>query len=555
VSAEELLQVPAASSDELMNDYSVTQYTSPAAGQPDTNNPYNGLGKVQGTANVIPNRFRYAQLHAGFGHLLNLFAASAADPTNQTYSTAPADVLRDPTTGVPILNPPPPAAGGNVQPYGAANFQRILDYVHVPSRFVGTDEFLNPDVFNSSAVSVSNPAGFVTGPDDPRYYLQPPFNKVSRERDPGRVNLNTVLGRRNPPSGATFPEIWSDVYDGMMHRYQEIDSAGRSHGDQDLILGGNILQLGHPGPAWLGVQLSRRGYMQLDAAGNTVDQLDTNFNPIDPLSPPGNLTPDSFAFGLNPNFPSFFSNPFRSADAGDLVPLDQMMQFGVDASWLRVHPYVRGLGSGGLQYPSWGNKQADARRAGFGGDVLSVRLTNGGIPNTVFTAPAAGKPPYRDILPLFSELRNDPSIDTTRNPYMMYQPMTRLGNLTTEHSGVFAVWVTVGYFEVTNVNATDNQPQEQPLDWNDPDSNRRLAVRQRFGGTLNDSDAATVAARALYDRVYPEGYALGQELGSDTGNTKRQRGFYIIDRTIPVGFKPGEDLNDDRAIKVRRRIE
>jgi hypothetical protein len=165
-----------------------------------------------------------------------------------------------------------------------------------------------------------------------------------------------------------------------------------------------------------------------------------------------------------------------------------------------------------------------------------VRVANNGIPDTDFTR--------RDTLPLFSELRNDPAVDTTRNPYMMYQPMTRLGNLVGEHSGVFAVWVTVGYFEV-----------EKAPDWTDAN------VQKRFGGDGSGTAAnptpnpVSVAARALYDRVYPEGYALAQEVGSDTGNTKRQRGFYIIDRTIPVGFKPGEDLNDDRAIKVRRRIE
>ena len=124
---------------------------------------------------------------------------------------------------------------------------------------------------------------------------------------------------------------------------------------------------------------------------------------------------------------------------------------------------------------------------------------------------------------------------------MMYQPMTRLGNLVSEHSGVFAVWVTVGYFEV-----------EPAADWN-KDATQRAA--NASAATLDTPTPPRVAARALYDRVYPEGYALAQEVGSDTGNTKRQRGFYIIDRTIPVGFKPGEDLNDDRAIKVRRRIE
>ncbi|HEY4233255.1 MAG TPA: hypothetical protein VGM76_07500, partial [Lacipirellulaceae bacterium] len=305
-------------------------------------------------------------------------------------------------------------------------------------------------------------------------------------------------------------------------------------------------QLGQPGPAFRDVELSRRGYFQFNADVAWTNKFgDLPPQPVEKLT--GN--PDTLCFGLNKDFPSFFSNPFRSADAGDLVPLDKMMQYGVDASLLRVHPYARGSDlKWGPSSPNFG----DARDAGFGDDVLSIRLqkqdpnnpanaipgTGGAIPDVNFAR--------RDIFPLFSELRNDPAIDTTRNPYMMYQPMTRLGNLVSEHSGVFAVWVTVGYFEV-----------EPAPDWNANTNN----VQQRFGGSgagtaANPTpDAQSVAARALYDRVYPEGYALAQEVGSDTGNTKRQRGFYIIDRTIPVGFKPGEDLNDDRAIKVRRRIE
>jgi len=48
---------------------------------------------------------------------------------------------------------------------------------------------------------------------------------------------------------------------------------------------------------------------------------------------------------------------------------------------------------------------------------------------------------------------------------------------------------------------------------------------------------------------------LGKELGSDTGNIKRHRAFYLIDRSIPVAFEPGENHNVDRAIVLRRFIE
>ena len=48
---------------------------------------------------------------------------------------------------------------------------------------------------------------------------------------------------------------------------------------------------------------------------------------------------------------------------------------------------------------------------------------------------------------------------------------------------------------------------------------------------------------------------LGREIGLDTGENQRHRGFYIVDRTRPVAFKPGEDLNVDDAVLLRRRIE
>ena len=40
---------------------------------------------------------------------------------------------------------------------------------------------------------------------------------------------------------------------------------------------------------------------------------------------------------------------------------------------------------------------------------------------------------------------------------------------------------------------------------------------------------------------------LGQELGSDTGDIVRHRAFYIFDRSIPVGFIRGQDMNQDKG--------
>jgi hypothetical protein len=77
-----------------------------------------------------------------------------------------------------------------------------------------------------------------------------------------------------------------------------------------------------------------------------------------------------------------------------------------------------------------------------------------------------------------------------------------MGNLVTTRSNVYAVWITVGYFEV---------------------------------------DPAT--------------QTLGRELGSESGDVRRHRSYYMIDRTAPVAYEPGENHNVDRAIMLRRSIE
>ena len=90
-------------------------------------------------------------------------------------------------------------------------------------------------------------------------------------------------------------------------------------------------------------------------------------------------------------------------------------------------------------------------------------------------------------------------------------PLQRLSNLLTTRSNVYAVWVTVGFFEVT------------------------------------PSPAGSVR--------HPDGFQLGQEIGSETGEIKRPRAFYIYDRSIPVGFEPGKDHNIDQGTLIKRFIE
>ncbi|HBE71667.1 MAG TPA: hypothetical protein DDW52_26285 [Planctomycetaceae bacterium] len=89
----------------------------------------------------------------------------------------------------------------------------------------------------------------------------------------------------------------------------------------------------------------------------------------------------------------------------------------------------------------------------------------------------------------------------TRHPVYDHLPFTRLSNLTTTRSNVFSVRVTLGYFEFDSVTG------------------------------------------------------IGREYGIDEGTDRRHSAFYVIDRSIPVGYRQGLDLNTDKCILMRRIIE
>ena len=90
----------------------------------------------------------------------------------------------------------------------------------------------------------------------------------------------------------------------------------------------------------------------------------------------------------------------------------------------------------------------------------------------------------------------------TDSPFLRYQPINRMGNLVTNRSNVYAVWMTLGFFETNK------------------------------SGTLTD----------------PPVEAGGSDL-------ERHRAFYIIDRSIPVGYENGHDHNTEDVFRVKRYIE
>jgi hypothetical protein len=102
--------------------------------------------------------------------------------------------------------------------------------------------------------------------------------------------------------------------------------------------------------------------------------------------------------------------------------------------------------------------------------------------------------------------------DGERNAWFRLETLVRANAHTTVRSEVYAIWVTMGLFEV------------QP-------GNGGISMQ------------------------YPDGWQLVREYGSDTGNTTRHRSFFIFDRSTPVAYEPGVDHNVRDAIPIERFIE
>ena len=173
----------------------------------------------------------------------------------------------------------------------------------------------------------------------------------------------------------------------------------------------------------------------------------------------------------NNDYPTLFTNPIRPASNATLMPNATFGSTGMAPDDMLLEP-----------------ANMSKRVRPVDGTLLRAESN-----------PATGNPNDNPFFLFQSVL---PYNDTRRNSAFRYQGYQRMQNLTTTQSNVYAIWLTVGYFEVN-----------------------------------------------------PETGQLGQELGMDTGDVKRHRAFYIIDRSIPVAFEPGQNHNVDKCVVLRRMIE
>ena len=336
----------------------------------------------------------------------------------------------------------------------SAQYHRVLAYVGVPSKFANTQIQLRPDV-----------AGANTSP----HYFHTPYNRISRYREPGRINFNSItspdvlLGALNmwfPPlqqNGQLYPQYWEM----FVRSIRNDGSSGKQFID--------------------GLPPSLEWMLRV-----------TGTNPTKKLRPfrsPGGgyLAPPGIA---NPKTGKVASNtPPRELDV-TLLRSDTALTGATELLGNSARPM--------LEMDDWLLYQM-------------CMIKSNSTKNYAFTP---GMPNG------FSDNLGDnyACMDWNRNPYFRYQGIMKAGGVVSAQSNVFAIWITEGYFEVT--------PAAKP------------GATDAFGNL-----------------IYPDGYQLGQELGSDTGDTVRHRAFYIFDRSIPVGFIRGYDLNHDKAVLLKRFIE
>ena len=294
------------------------------------------------------------------------------DAANMAYQPMFDHLLNFFQTGDPTATP-------RISP----QFNRLFNFVEVPSPFSGTEQWFNAQVFGT---------GTGTAADT----FRPPFNKLSLFGDPGKININTV-------------------YD-------------------DWVLEAVLGSFPFPGNQAANQAFRQQLIISRQGCGTT------------PLA-------------MDPAYPTRFANPFRPADAADLMP-----------------------------------------------NVATMRKTNPVEATLLRSNSTTGTPSTTPLFDFPSQTPNNYN-DSNRNAYFEFQQFQRIGNLFSTQSNVHAVWITVGYFEVI-----ENRPGggQVVIDAAHPDG---YQLGQEIGA--DGGGASRHRSFFIIDRSIPVAYEPGKRHNTD----------------------------------------
>ena len=142
---------------------------------------------------------------------------------------------------------------------------------------------------------------------------------------------------------------------------------------------------------------------------------------------------------------------------------------------------------------------------------------NNGYPSLVWSGNSPSVPTTTGY---YLGANNGTNPDYSQHPYWRSEMMQKVMNLTTVRTHQYAVWITIGFFEVKR--------QGDPL--------------------MANANPGTSLATLGFD-------ILGPEIGASTGQTTRYRGFFLVDRTKLYGFDDTTPGSFTPAVVYRQMIE
>lgn len=326
----------------------------------------------------------------------------------------------------------------------SSNLWRLLDWVEVPPPFDAEVDFVSPelDVFQSGEQSNFTP-NFVYGTFGPvPATIDGDPNSWTFPGQPDKI-WNPGSGRwgNTTPGGGRTNGFWTN--------HVSVEPFRPPHSFRSGLFRSGLVNLNTVKNANVYRSLMygfSTGVERTAAGAFSAQFLDSRRGYTLPLPPPSGFHTRLRPL-LNETTPTQFGGVFQSPHGADIAPLASMRKDPIESTLLR---------------------------------------------------PDVGTP----AKPLFQRPSGTVSSEAAshdRSVVHQQLGMSRLSNLTTGQSNVFAIWVTVGLFEV-------------------------------------DAESLTV----------------GQEYGFDTGDVERYKGFFIIDRSKPVMFEPGEENNVNNVIEVAR---